>query len=189
MQWNGRSHRYTLAMHIANARTYHNDLMRASQYMPVDIPTEPTRVTRLLNSIETRDQFLISAIVKGKGDEGPNGKANDFELAADYLLKMLPTRSRDNVSSYQVSAMEFDFATETDIPTKGPETGVDIRYHTKEEYSELCHQIKRKNWRQFVQLLERWIKTSERSLPRMMVLTRRRRSLVRKRSWHERSRP
>ena len=111
--------------------------MRASQYMPVDIPTEPTRVTRLLNSIETRDQFLISAIVEVKGDEGPNGKANDFELAADYLLKMLPTRSRDNVSSYQVSAMEFDFATETDIPTKGPETSVDIRYHTKEEYSDL----------------------------------------------------
>ena len=84
-------------MHIANARTYHNDLLRAAQYVPVDVPTEPTRVTRLLNSIETRDQLLISAIVEVMGDEGPNGKANDFELAADYLFKMLPTRSRDNV--------------------------------------------------------------------------------------------
>ena len=137
MRWNGRSHRYTLAMHIANARTYHNDLLRASQYVPVDVPTEPTRVTRLLNSIETRDQFLISAIVEVKGDEGVNGKANDFELAADYLLKMLPTRTRDNVTSYQVSALEFEFDSEADIPTKGPSTGVDVRYHTKSEYNEL----------------------------------------------------
>ena len=124
-------------MHIANARTYHNDLLRAAQYVPVDVPTEPTRVTRLLNSIETRDQLLISAIVEVMGDEGPNGKANDFELAADYLLKMLPTRSRDNVPSYQVSALEFEFDCESDIPTKGPSTGVDVQYHTKDEYNEL----------------------------------------------------
>ena len=45
MRWNGRSHRYTLAMHIANAQTYHNDLLRASQYVPMDVPTEPTWVT------------------------------------------------------------------------------------------------------------------------------------------------
>lgn len=137
MKWNGRSHRYTLAMHIANARTYHNDLLRASQYVTVDVPTETTRVTRLLNSIETRDQFLISAIVEVKGDEGINGKANDFELAADYLLKMLPTRTRDNVPSYQISALEFDFEHESEIPSKGPGTGVDVRYHTKTEYNDL----------------------------------------------------
>ena len=142
MRWNGRSHRYTLAIHIANARTYHNDLLRASQYVPVDVPTEPTRVTRLLNSIDTRDQFLISAIVEVKGDDGVNGKANDFELAADYLLKMLPTRSRDNVPSYQVSALEFEFDHESDIPTKGPGTGVDVRYHTKDEYNELTQDEK-----------------------------------------------
>ena len=124
-------------MHIANVWTYHNDLIRAAQYVPVDIPTEPTRVTRLLNSIETRDQFLISAIVEVNGDKGPNGKANDSELAADYLLKMLPTRSRDNVPSYQVSALEFEFEYESDIPTKGPSTGVDVRYHTKDEYNEV----------------------------------------------------
>ena len=137
MRWNGRSHRYTLAMHIANARTYHNDLLRASQYVAVDVPTDPTRVTRLLNIIETRDQLLISAIVEVEGDEGPNGIANDFELAADYLLRMLPTKSRDNVPSYQVSALEFEFQSEADIPTKGPSTGVDVRYHTKEEYTDL----------------------------------------------------
>lgn len=131
MRWNGRSHRYTSAIHIANARTYHNDLLRASQYVPVDVPTEPTRVTQLLNSIETRDQFLISAIVEVKGDEGVNGKANGFELAADYLLGILPTRSRDNIQSYQVSALEYDFDVEADIPTKGPSTGVDVCYHTK----------------------------------------------------------
>ena len=65
------------------------------------------------------------------------GKANDFELAADYLLKMLPTRSRDNVPSYQVSALEFDFDCESDIPTKGPSSGVDVRYYTKDEYKDL----------------------------------------------------
>ena len=124
-------------MHIANARTYHNDLLRATQNVPVNVPTEPTRVTRLLNSIETRDQFLLSAIVEVKGDEGLNGKANDFELAADYLLKMLPTRSWDNVPSYQVSALEFDFNCESDIPTKGLSTGADVQYHTKDEYNEL----------------------------------------------------
>ena len=137
MKWNGRSHRYTLAMQIANARTYHIDLLRASQNITVDIPTETTRVTQLINSIETRDQFLISAIVEVKGDDGANDKANNFELAADYLLKMLPTMSRDNVSSYQISALEFEFERESDIPTRGPNTGVEVRYHSKAEYQEL----------------------------------------------------
>ena len=54
---------------------------------------------------------------------------------------MLLVRSRDNVQSYQVSALEFDFDfdfdSESDIPTKGPGTGVDVRYHTKDEYNTL----------------------------------------------------
>ena len=85
MRRNDRSRRYTLAMHIANARSYRNDLLWAAQYVPADVPTEPTRVTRLLNSIKTWDQFLISAI----------------------------------------------------IPTNSPSTGVDVRYHIKDEYNEL----------------------------------------------------
>ena len=50
---------------------------------------------------------------------------------------MLPTRSRDNVPSYQVSALKFEFDCESAIPAKGHSTGVDVRYHTKEEYSDL----------------------------------------------------
>ena len=36
-----------------------------------------------------------------------------------------------------MSALEFEFDSEADIPTKGPSTGVDVRYHTKSEYNEL----------------------------------------------------
>ena len=36
-----------------------------------------------------------------------------------------------------MSALEFDFSSESDIPTKGPSTGVDVWYHTKEEYNDL----------------------------------------------------
>ncbi len=53
------------------------------------------------------------------------------------MLKTLPTRSRDNVPGHQVSALEFDFEFESNIPTNGPCTGADVRYHTKSEYNEL----------------------------------------------------
>ena len=91
---------------MAGSRCDYDDLLRASQYVPVDVPTEPTRVTRLLNSINTRDQFLISAIVEVKGDDGVNSKVNDFELAADYLLK--DNWSKGSVMTKQSSALSMD---------------------------------------------------------------------------------
>ena len=36
-----------------------------------------------------------------------------------------------------MSALEYEFDVEADIPTKGPSTGVDVRYHTKSEYNDL----------------------------------------------------
>ena len=50
-EWNRKSHRYTLVKHIASHRNSHNDMQRATSFITYQTPTEATRVTHLLNSI------------------------------------------------------------------------------------------------------------------------------------------
>ena len=49
----------------------------------------------LLNSIETSDAQLLTAVKAVRGDSTPNGKRENFELASAHLLPACPvTRHR-----------------------------------------------------------------------------------------------
>ena len=93
LTWNGRSHRYTLAKHINNLRSCHNDLIRCNDHIEYAIPTETQRVERLLASIQSNDHSILSAVttIKSSKDER-TGLYTDFERAADFLLTVAPIR-------------------------------------------------------------------------------------------------
>ena len=124
--WDGRNSRYTLKAHISKHREAHNDFLRAEQYIAYAIPNEPTRVQRLLRSIQCKDGTILSAKTTILADYG---KRNDFELASDFLLLVAPvtisSRRNHNISSFQ--------------STRGGRKSRDptVRYYAKSEWFKL----------------------------------------------------
>ena len=140
--WNGRSHRYTIDKHINNLRSCHNDLLRCSDHIEYAIPTEPQRVERLIHSIQTSDANIISCLTTIKSSNDPvTGLYTDFERAADFILRIAPKSSK-NPRDLNISGIQQDYDNIDKPMTKGPKTGVDLRYHTVKEYRKLSDEEK-----------------------------------------------
>ena len=57
--WNGKNYRLTIRNHIAKHQEAFNELVRASQFIPFEVPNEHTRVGRPLKSLQTKDPFIV----------------------------------------------------------------------------------------------------------------------------------
>lgn len=138
--WNGRSARYTLATHINNLRSYHNDLLRANDHVKYGIPSETQRVDRLLTSIQTNEPTILAGITTVKSSTDANtGLYTDFERAADFILRVAP---KSKTKDHNVSGVQQDFDNVDKAVSKGPKTGVELRYHTRKEFRELSKEEK-----------------------------------------------
>jgi len=139
--WNGRSNRYSLHTHVNNHREAQNNMLRAAENIPFEVPNEGTRVRKLLHSLQCSDQLAISA--KTSILANPTMK-NDFEKLANFLLIAVPSFKPQN-ENHRVSGME------TFKPTShNGSTGVELRSHTtSEEYSKMTGTQKAElfNWR------------------------------------------
>jgi len=138
--WNGRSNRYSLRTHVNNHREAQNNMLRAAENIPFEVPNEGTRVRKFLHSLQCSDQRVISAKTSILAD--PTMK-NDFEKMANFLLIAVPSFKPQN-ENHRVSGME------TFKPTShNGSTGVELRFHTSEEYSKLTGAQKAElyNWR------------------------------------------
>ena len=132
-EWNGKNHRFNLKSHVNKHREAYNDMVRASQHVQYSLPNEHTRVGRLLKSITTKDPSIVSAVTHIMGN---TTQRNDFEQAADFLLLTAP--SNNNVVNVQrISAINSQ--KEKTNAKKGSKTGIELRYYTKKEYSNLSH--------------------------------------------------
>ena len=140
-EWNGRNHRFTLRSHINKQREANNEFQRASQHVEYAVPNEHTMVGRLIKSITTKEPAIVSAITHIQGS--PTLRS-DFEAAADFLLLTAPSNTNNN-SNQRVSAVRGEGRgnnnsnANSDVQ-KGPNTGVELRYYTKKEYSKLSHE-------------------------------------------------
>ena len=140
--WNGRSSRYTLTIHINNLRSFHNNLLRASEHTEYAIPTETQRVERLLKSLQTNEPAIISGVTTVRGSTDPDtGLYTDFERAADFILRIAP-KSKSNTKEHNISGVQQDFDNVEKAISKGPKTGVELRYHTRKEFKELSKEEK-----------------------------------------------
>ena len=98
----GTNPHYTLATHIAKHRAAHDRMRRASNSVNFALPTETTRVLRLLQSLETSDIAILSAKTAILGDPV---KKSDFELTADFLLTVAPS-STPSKKSHRISSIK-----------------------------------------------------------------------------------
>ena len=128
-EWNGRNQRFTLRAHIGKHREAHNEMMRASQHVDYELPNEHTRVGRLIKSITSKEPAIVSAITH---IQGSTTQREDFETAAEFLLLTAPSPSSSS-GTHRISAVGKG----AKGGKRGPETGVELRYYTKKEYSGL----------------------------------------------------
>ena len=140
-EWNGKNHRFTLKANINKQREAHNEMIRTKQHVEYEEPNEHTRVGRLIRSITSRDPAIVSAIIHIQGSAALR---DNFEAAADFLLLTAPSNTNNN-SNQRVSAVRGGGGGNNNSDAnpgvkKGPNTGIELRYYTKKEYSRLSHE-------------------------------------------------
>ena len=120
-------------------RAAHISMIRCASHVPYQLPNERTRVIHLLNGIKSSDAELLSALAVVKSDDGPNGKMENFEETAAYLIQfdLVSAKRRKTGASgrqQQISSIE--------IKNGVGKTGVSLRYHSSEEYKALTDEQK-----------------------------------------------
>jgi hypothetical protein len=123
-------------------------MQQCSEHVAFQLPNEHTRVGYLLDAIQTSDAGLQAAIAMIATDDGPNGKRNDFEATAAYLLPYDPVAKKRNVTGKRgdreasVSDVSADVSAGFGSKPGLGKTGVHLRYYTKDEYSKLTSEQK-----------------------------------------------
>ena len=137
-KWTG-AQGYTLERFVSLHRTSFVSMCQCAEHVDFQLPNALTRVKYLLEGIENADPTLQAALALVRCDEGADGKVNDFEATAAFILPSDPTSSQKrgkkrgaNVSSFDANASSssMKFA-------KGPDTGVELRFHESAEYHNL----------------------------------------------------
>ena len=105
-KWNGRNPRYTVTTHIARHRSNYQTLLKATNHIAYNVPSEDTRVTLLLASLECPDPSITAAKTAILSNPLLTG---NFEMTANFLLTILPTtRESRNNSTWQISAFSVN---------------------------------------------------------------------------------
>ena len=122
----------SLERFISQHRSAYVTLARCAEHVPVELPNERTRVTRLLENIDCADKDVTAAVSSIRLDDGPDGLRSDFERAVAFLA---PT---DPVTKNRKGKREHGEISSADVKlSRGPETGVELRYYTDAEYDKL----------------------------------------------------
>jgi hypothetical protein len=160
--WKGQSN-FSLEQFITQHRNAFVSLQACAEHVQHQLPNEHSRVSLLLAGIQNLDAALQAAMAAIQSDDGPNGKRNNFEAAATYLLPACPVAKKRQANPHKRGVAQIS-ATDTDIDqnfqqltigdTKGGKpaigkTGVHLRYHTNTEYKKLSveQQNELREWR------------------------------------------
>ena len=138
-EWNGKNYRFPLRVHIVKHREAFNEMVRAAQFIPYEVPNEHTRVGRLIKSIQSKDPAIVSALTHIQGNPQ---QRDDFELAADFLLLTAPKIKDTGSGPHRVSAIKTSKDSKYKSKTVG-KTGVELRYYAKKEYRKLSQDQKK----------------------------------------------
>ena len=151
-KWKGQT-AYTLEAFISTHRNCFVSMTQCSQKITVQLPNEFSRVGYLLDAIECSDPQLQAAMAQVRQDKtAVTGLRNNFENAVAQLLPSDPVARKrsntpkQNISSVDTQETEVTISAFGDKPGKGTATGVDLRYHTPEEYKTLSNEEKNELW-------------------------------------------
>ena len=128
VKWNGRA--YSLEKFTGLHRSAYTALEEAALHVKFQLPNERSRVGYLLDNITDNDPDMRAALASIRANI--NNMREDFEESTKFILPVCPYikhRSKRGGNSAQISGI-----------LKGKQdskTGVDFRWHTKEEYVKL----------------------------------------------------
>ena len=145
--FDGKNQRFTIQTHCNLHREAHHEFIRANEAIGFQITTPRTRVTRLLNSIQSPYQSLVSAKVAIENDIT---KREDFEEASDFLCSFGPKKSTNPGGLHRVASVTSDYQVSSTLSEMKNELGtlshvnVDVRYYKPEEWKKLTADQRKK---------------------------------------------
>ena len=134
-KWNGRT--YSLDKFTGLHRSAFVMLEEAALHVNFQVPSEHSRVGYLLDNITNNDPDLRAALASIRINT--DGMRDDFERAVAFMLPVCP------YTKHKTSQRRTRHAELSDVRLKGKsdsKTGVDLRWHTKDEYSRLTKEQK-----------------------------------------------
>jgi hypothetical protein len=132
--WKGNNN-WLLEKFVQMHRNAYLQMQRCAEHVPFQLPNERTRVTHLLNNMQCNDASLQAAMALVKADE--HGRMVDFESAASYLIPYDPVAKKHAANRSKSGNKLIADISSTDGRESIGKTGVHLRYHTPEEYSQL----------------------------------------------------
>ena len=138
--WKGQSN-FTLERFVSQHRNAFITMQQCSEHVPFQLPNELTRVKYLLDAIDNSNAELQAAIAMIRQDDGEDGKMNNFEAAAAYLIPRDPIAKKHPTGAKRPSAdissvKVYDRNKKTKKAGIGT-TGVELRFHNHAEYQKL----------------------------------------------------
>ncbi len=92
-RWKGSS-TFSLETFIAQHCSAYVSLSQCAEHVPYELPNEVSRVTYLLDNIESMDPPLQAAMALVQNGNSPSGKMNDFEATASFILPHHPVAKK-----------------------------------------------------------------------------------------------
>ena len=127
-----------LRNHIAKHREAFNEMVRAAQFIPYEVPNEHTKVGRLLKSLQSKYPSIVSAVTHIQGNLE---QRDNFEMAANYLLLTAPKFNDMTECGHRISSI---FSKGDKKNTSTCRSGVAFCYYAKNEYCKLSKDQKKK---------------------------------------------
>ncbi len=139
-KWNGK--KFALESFIGTHRMKYEQMKEASSNVQFQLPNEHTRVGYLLDAIETDSPQLHAAMAKI--DRDPVVRS-DFELSAAMLIPKDPFAKNEATKqksvTFNISCVDGDEGASKTVSKngRGSKTGVDLCWHSPEEFKQLSH--------------------------------------------------
>jgi hypothetical protein len=130
-KWNGLSNIKFIA-HAAKHRSSYIDMTEAKEHVAVECPNERSRVTYLLNSIESKDPDLLAAVAAIKQDEA--GKRSHFEDAVAFIIPTCPVEAKHAKKAHFNASVSSTNGINAKLKSGIGKTGVELRFHKNKDF-------------------------------------------------------
>jgi hypothetical protein len=138
-KWNGQT-QMTLETFIGQHRQSHVVMTQCKRHVHVELPSDYSRVTALLDSIECDNSRLQAALSQVRTDETDDGPRHSFSKAVNIILPQDPValkRTKGKRPAALISGLDVSGPGNGHLKVGKGKTGVDLRWHKPPDYAKL----------------------------------------------------
>jgi hypothetical protein len=136
-KWTGLTS-FTLTRHFNLHCKAYIGLSEAADHVPVQILDEQTRVTNLMDSLDTVDPTVLAAVSLARQDDA--NKWANFEAAVTFLVQSCPVATKQAkkkvIFNASIATVGVKQGTGLNMPKMG-KTGIPLHYHKKADLFKL----------------------------------------------------